>query len=80
MMDRNIGRGQGCYRVLDRFGSVAYRGNLINYAIRAAEEGFAIPYIESKRGRRPVLDGEVGRFGETIDELRERIYGPAVAR
>lgn len=79
-MDRNIGRGNGCYRVLDRFGQVVYRGNLIYYAIRAAEEGFSLPYIESKRGRRPVADGEVGRFGETLDDLRERIYGPAVAR
>ena len=79
-MDRNIGRGQGCYRVLDRFGQVVYQGNLIYYAIRAAEEGDSSPYIESKRGRRPVVDGEVGRFGETIDELRDRIYGPAVAR
>jgi hypothetical protein len=80
MMAGNIGRGQGCYRVIDRFGQVVYRGNLIDYAIRAAEEGFALPFIESKRGRRPVMDGEVGRFGETIGELRERIYGPAVAK
>jgi len=80
MMDRNIGRGQGCYRVLDRLGRVVYQGNLIDYAIRAAEEGFALPYIESKRGSRPVVDGEVGRFGETIESLFERIYGPAVAR
>jgi len=79
-MDRNIGRGKGCYRVLDRWGQVVYQGNLIDYAIRAAEEGFALPYIESKRGRRPVVDGEVGRFGETLDSLKERIYGPAVAR
>ena len=79
-MDRNIGRGQGCYRVLDRFGQVVYQGNLIYYAIRAAEECFSSPYIDSKRGRRPVVDGEVGRFGETLDSLKERIYGPAVAR
>ena len=79
-MDRNIGRGQGCYRVLDRFGRVAYQGNLLEYAIEAAERGDAFPYIDSKRGRRPVVDGEVGRFGETIDSLRERIYGPSVAR
>jgi hypothetical protein len=77
-MNRNIGRGQGCYRVLDVFGQVVYQGNLIDYAIRAAELRFARPFIESKRGRRPVVDGEVGRFGETLDSLRERIYGPAV--
>ena len=80
IMDRNNGRGKGCYRVLDRFGQVVYQGNMIEYAIRAAEEGFALPFIESKRGRRPVVDGEVGRFGEDLDLLRERIYGPAVAR
>ena len=79
-MTRNTGRGQGCYRVLDRFGQIAYQGNMLERAIDAAEEGFALPCIESKRGRRPVVDGQVGRFGETIDELRERIYGPAVAR
>ena len=80
MMDRNIGRGKGCYRVLDRFGQIAYQGNTLECAIDAAEERFALPHIESKRGRRPVVDGQVGRFGETIDELRARIYGPAVAR
>ena len=80
IMDGNNGRGKGCYRVLDRFGRVVYRGNMMDYAIRAAEEGFALPYIESKRGRRPVVDGQVGRFGEELESLRERIYGSAVAR
>ena len=79
-MDRNIGRGNGCYRVLDRSGQVVYQGNSLEHAIEAAERGNAFPYIESKRGRRPVVDGEVGRFEETLDELRERIYGPAVSR
>jgi hypothetical protein len=80
MMDHHIGRGKGCYRVLGRSGEVVYQGNLLECAIEAAERGNSIPYIESKRGRRPVVDGEVGRFGETLDELRERIYGSAVAR
>ena len=79
-MDRNNARGKGCYRVLDQFGRVVHQGNMIEYAIRAAEESFALPFIESKRGRRPVVDGQVGRFGEDLDSLRERIYGPAVAR
>jgi hypothetical protein len=80
IVDRNNGRGKGCYRVLDRTGQVIYQSNMIEYAIRAAEEGSAVPYIESKRGRRPVVDGQVGRYGEDLDSLRERIYGSAVAR
>ena len=79
-MDRNIGRGQGCYRVIGRSGQVVYQGNSLEYAIEAAEKSNAFPYIGSKRGRRPVVDGEVGRFGEALGELRERIYGPAVAK
>ena len=67
------------YRVETATGSVVYTGHRIDTAITAAESRNAVPYIISKKGRRPVVDECLGRFGESVEDLRARIYGEVVA-
>ena len=67
------------YRVETATGSVVYTGSDLDTAIEAAESRNAVPYIISKKGRRPVVDECIGRFGETVEDLRARIYGEVVA-
>lgn len=62
------------YRVETATGSAVYTGSDLDTAITAAETKNAVPYIISKKGRRPVVDECLGRFGETVDDLRTRIY------
>ena len=65
------------YRVETATGAVVYMGHRIDTAITAAESRNAVPYIISKKGSRPVVDECLGRFGETVDDLRARIYDTA---
>ena len=67
------------YRVETATGSAVYAGSDLDTAIEAAESRNAVPYIISKKGRRPVVDECIGRFGETVEDLRARIYGEVVA-
>ena len=67
------------YRVETATGSVVYSGSDLDTAIEAAEGKDAVPYIISKKGKRPVVDECLGRFGESVEDLRARIYGEVVA-
>ena len=67
------------YRVETATGSVVYTGSDLDTAIEAAESRNAVPYIISKKGRRPVVDECLGQFGETVEDLRARIYGEVTA-
>ena len=67
------------YRVETATGSAVYLGSDLDTAIEAAESNNAIPYIISKKGRRPVVDECLGQFGESVEDLRARIYGEVTA-
>jgi hypothetical protein len=67
------------YRVETATGSTVYSGRALDAAMDAAESKHAVPYVITKKGRRPVVDECIGRFGESADELRARIYGEVVA-
>ena len=43
-------------------------------AIEAARSDFNLPYVGSKKGFRPVVEGELGKYGQSVDDLRDEIY------
>ena len=67
------------YRVETATGSTVHESKSLDAAMEAAEGKDAVPYIISKKGRRPVVDECIGRFGESVEDLRARIYGEVVA-
>ena len=56
------------YRVENTAGGTIYAGKSLNAAIRATEDHFALPYVVSAKGSRPVYDGSVGQYGQDYDE------------
>jgi hypothetical protein len=52
------------YRVENTAGGTIYAGNSLSAAIRATEDLFALPYVVSAKGSRPVHDGQVGEYGQ----------------
>lgn len=57
------------YRVENTAGGTIYSGKSLKAAIRATGDHFALPYIVSAKGSRPVYDGSVGRYGQDYDEF-----------
>lgn len=56
------------YRVENTAGGTIYSGKSRRAAIRATQDQFALPYVVSAKGSRPVYDGSVGRYGQDYDE------------
>ena len=70
------------YRVENIAGGGTFYHTLAK-AIEATRDHFAMPYIESRRGRRPVIweddepEATLGRYGETYDVMADRIIATA---
>ena len=58
------------YIVTNIAGGTVYRGSSLQAAIREAEDGYGDGYVYSKKGDRPVYNGEIGDFGQDLDEFR----------
>lgn len=58
------------YKVFNICGGMIYHGKDLKKAIDCAEQQFSSPYIHSANGKRPVLNGNIGKFGQDYDDFQ----------